>query len=1062
MMFRLLKGLIFALLFLAITSPVFAAGSCEAPRPESPALSLLIKTAQKRGGAAANVPASMLKAIYLIEGSIPYSNPGQYTCKANTSGALGLMQMKDGEYKMLTPDSEETKDAGACQQTDCKLSRCNASDAIELAARLLLYKVGLWDNSANKPLGKITTKEQVYNASCGYYGTFSPDYLTNQLSAYVGKNPHDGNLSYCEFVGLYSGFYSTDSLPWPRGGQPLPKAQSPEKFTFNACKTPQEFLPSAAFDFHPLRPDPKDVKGAPLFTTPYCVMRPVPVEQNRLDKREPLVDLKTVGTLTQDFTKFVTPLLSITDPKKSDYSLPYNEKAQRYLADFLEGRAYYEPLTETTSQQLNLQTDLFNRLGVFRKLAPASYQDELKRAVILRAANQFNPADNPYGFDVASERLHNYVVGYWDNGVALGTDAKRGEKVTLKDYFDNQSWAPLTQDLDSISAYSQAYGTWKNLDGGKWYRLWPYVPMFTREDSKGTIKIVDSNSPPNPAPLHPPGSTPIEKNTSSKTSVDVYHPHLARTYEVSTTLSYLLTPQSVHETAKTPELKEEWLPRIWENNNMWLDPSYFRPQTNEVGVEVGPVCDVDPSLINPINSSGDLAYDSIFTTNVDREDLKVKNPEYDPAAGVKVTDDCGTHDACEKCKPKYIRRTDQFTNVDTVRIGHSLDDSGCFAYKNVRSSPDYLISYTPYLNEIVTSLVGSDRAVFDLFKPAGTKKQPYEQYSWPGVGNAGEESPVYDYKAASKEHSRAEAGAMKPGDSQSYYYRYLGSIQCAKEHVLQVLQPFISGQPYEPYAPECFGLPPKTPTGATAGPDSETAPDSYDPNMFPFGTPNLSGLAGACPKGGQEITDELATKIPGGEISLLPNSNGARKQGSRICIKPTMLVIHWSGGWDNKDGNQSTYETLVQRDLACQLATDIDDAYLMQPFYEKQVEMAWCANSWNTYSINNEMAGGFIPSPNDKRYGKIDIRFTDSSGNPQRVGDPSRPNQKTFPEEVEIKRAVDTACVMMKQYNIPWTQIFGHYQVPGSGKEDPGQTFLENTFIPRVRKQCPATGFMGR
>ncbi|MDZ4229155.1 MAG: CHAP domain-containing protein, partial [Patescibacteria group bacterium] len=105
----------------------------------------------------------------------------------------------------------------------------------------------------------------------------------------------------------------------------------------------------------------------------------------------------------------------------------------------------------------------------------------------------------------------------------------------------------------------------------------------------------------------------------------------------------------------------------------------------------------------------------------------------------------------------------------------------------------------------------------------------------PGVGNAGEESPEYSFEASSGESSRAEAGAKKPGDSQSYYYRYLGSLQCAKERVMQVLQPFITGSPYTPFATDCFRQPgepgpaeQKQPTGATC--TNEKIPLDFDNN----------------------------------------------------------------------------------------------------------------------------------------------------------------------------------------------------------------------------------------
>jgi hypothetical protein len=51
--------------------------------------------------------------------------------------------------------------------------------------------------------------------------------------------------------------------------------------------------------------------------------------------------------------------------------------------------------------------------------------------------------------------------------------------------------------------------------------------------------------------------------------------------------------------------------------------------------------------------------------------------------------------------------------------------------------------------------------------------------------------------------------------------------------------------------------------------------------------------------------------------------------------------------------------------------------------------------------------------------------------------------------------AYDVTCKAMGQYNIPWSQIYGHYQVPNSGKIDPGKEFLEEVFIPEIRKRCP-------
>jgi murein DD-endopeptidase MepM/ murein hydrolase activator NlpD len=796
-MHYLLKNFIFVFLFLLLAAPA-RAQNCVAYPPDSPTLDLIIQQARDRGGAAALVPEKLLKAIYYIEATTAYTNPANYSCQPTTpnSSALGLMQILDSTYNEVVAPNERMNDNGVCQPTNCKLSRCNPVDAMEIAARVLLYKAGVWDKVNFRATGAIKTKQAAYTASCLYYaaspaGPYEPDDLTDAVTPRVGANPKDPEKkqSYCEFVVVKAGLYnSPNELPWPRAGQ---GGGSHEKVNWklDICTSPTTSPTLLTFDFHPLRPFPKQGQSTDKLT-PYCVMRPIAVEQNRFDRREEFIDRKTYGILTQDFTHFITPLLSITDPKKSDYSLPFNDKAQRYLADFLEGRAYYEPQPEPDNPTPAQVTDLFNRLGVFRKLAPASYQDQLKKAMIYRADNQFIYMRNPYGFEPASQKINNYVVGSW-----------QGQTVTLKDYWHNNAWAPLPEEYKNTAEYAQAYQNWKLRDGGKWAALWPYVPMFTREDTEGIIQIVDSVPP--PAPYSPSGKY-IENNRTID-QVTVSHPHLARTYELTTSLSYLLTPQAVHETAVTPELKEEWIPKIWEDNDMWLDPSYPRPYTAEVGVEIGPVCDVDPTLISPITSSGDLAYDSIFTTSVNRQDLQVPNPEYDPRpADPADAANCGAEHFCEKCKEKRINLKDQYGNIVGSTIDYTLDESGCFYYKQIRSSPDYLISYTPFLNEILTSVMGGSRGIFDLFKPAGVEKQPYEQYSWPGQGNAGEESPNYDFEPNSGENGWGEAGARKPGDSQSYYYRYLGSIQCAKERVLQVLQPFITGTQYKPYAYDCF------------------------------------------------------------------------------------------------------------------------------------------------------------------------------------------------------------------------------------------------------------------
>ena len=70
------------------------------------------------------------------------------------------------------------------------------------------------------------------------------------------------------------------------------------------------------------------------------------------------------------------------------------------------------------------------------------------------------------------------------------------------------------------------------------------------------------------------------------------------------------------------------------------------------------------------------------------------------------------------------------------------------------------------------------------------------------------------------------------------------------------------------------------------------------------------------------------------------------------------------------------------------------------------------------------------------------------------------PHAAPPPSAENLDRAIASTCTMMKQYNIPWTQIFGHYQVDGMEeiKDDPGEEFLQEVFIPRVKQQCGSIG----
>lgn len=1035
-MLRLRPTLIlFLMTVFSLLAPAAAsAQSCNfAPQPGSAELYKLIKATQSCGGAAQYVDDEIIQAIYRIEGTTAYANPSAFTCQKNASNALGLWQIVDHEYRDLIPKDQQMKDDQGVCSPGCGFSRCYPKDAVEIVSRALLDKIYLWDRENFQALGKLTVlnKLDVFYAA-GRYGPvdengkqFTATPLTNQLVPAVPANaqyppghPNYNTITYAEFICAYSGACGSYTDYPPRDDAPHSGQITNPSYNFDdVCLHGQAGNCSSTNPSqkkHPLRPDPYNLvageanrKISDPNLTPYCAMRPTAVEINRIDKRQATVNIQVIGTLKSDFLSFIAPLLSIANTAKPDYGLPYEDKAQRYLLDYLEGRAYYEPFAENpdspeflnqleqdgalTPQEINqiqtigwdnldpqIQAQLqakinsgfaFSRLGVFRKLAPKTYQDELKKAVIFRAMSLFHALDeNPYGFAPATEQVHDYTVGYWDAAKKTVVDPGKGEAVTLSDFYQNSAWAPLPAEYPDD--YQQQYQQWAEKDGGKWAALWPYVPMFTREDSKGFIQISDD---------------PDQKSDLAP-QTDVIHPHVARGYEVTTSLSYLLTPFSSHDAA-TPVIEDKWYPY-----EPWVEEAPWWIESQVSGGELGKtVCDYKPEAVQLIASSGDTAQDGVVNTTVNKTKV-IDNKFYDPAAGEDVTEQCNgvpvTYDQCAKLLPSC-----------------DIDESGCFVDQPVRYDPTYFFTYTPFLSQIMTSTILSQRGIFTMFEPYAAADLPeYLTTSWPGVGNPGEDSPKYSYSAANGAKSLAEAGLHKPPNSQGYFYRYLGNIQCAKEKLLSIVQPFISGEQYQPYAYSCFPeLTPPQPSPLPAGP---------------------GGIAGECPDGGEEITNELATKIPGGIVKLLPNTNGARSETFRLCIKPTMMVIHWSGGYDNENGNDATYTTLVERDLACQYATDTNDVYLMQPFYETEVEMAWCANAWNTYSINNEVAGNNFTAPNPP------------------------------PNETELQRAVTATCEIMKQYSIPWSQIYGHYQVPNSGKDDPGEAFLLNEFIPRVRNEC--------
>ncbi len=202
-----------------------------------------------------------------------------------------------------------------------------------------------------------------------------------------------------------------------------------------------------------------------------------------------------------------------------------------------------------------------------------------------------------------------------------------------------------------------------------------------------------------------------------------------------------------------------------------------------------------------------------------------------------------------------------------------------------------------------------------------------------------------------------------------------------------------------------------------------------------------------------DITQDLANRISNGSVYLLPNTNGARIQ--HLCFIPVMVILHTSGGYDNNTGNISVYNTLApaQRQASCNMASDTDDVILMQPFYDTMVEESWCSNGWNYMGISIEISG----ECDDAWYPQPCMRNNSAC----QVGPDSYPytfqppgSSATHPCPNENNLTFSAVCEVMKQYNIPWCQVWTHDDVPNQGHTDPVGKGWVTYFKQRLRSDC--------
>jgi len=182
------------------------------------------------------------------------------------------------------------------------------------------------------------------------------------------------------------------------------------------------------------------------------------------------------------------------------------EDERKYLADYFEGTGFYYRPPYDYSNPDDIQRVILEG-GVWRKLAPEEWQDKFKRDIVYRSLMSL--AGN-----INEGAIHDYFVSY------------NGESAKLSEFIDHLKPYPDEEN------YQEKYDEWVQSDGGKWYRLWAALPMFSREDTPGQIlpylgmRIKDSFVVLNP-------EAQIDKI-----------PHLARLYEATQAINYLLLPSA--------------------------------------------------------------------------------------------------------------------------------------------------------------------------------------------------------------------------------------------------------------------------------------------------------------------------------------------------------------------------------------------------------------------------------------------------------------------------------------------------------------------------------------
>ena len=148
-------------------------------------------------------------------------------------------------------------------------------------------------------------------------------------------------------------------------------------------------------------------------------------------------------------------------------------------------------------------------------------------------------------------------------------------------------------------------------------------------------------------------------------------------------------------------------------------------------------------------------------------------------------------------------------------------------------------------------------------------------------------------------------------------------------------------------------------------------------------------------------------------------------------VRPGGIILHT----DDQGGNEfatwttdKTYNGLLGRKTDSHLAVGLDGVSQFLQMYPSFCAPTRGASGFSNY-ISIEMCGRY--------FGDVLLSATD-------------PAKKDAIQNI-TQKAVALVKDLMKQYNIPFEKVLGHYEASASGKTDPGQTYMDQVFRPLLK-----------